>query len=354
MHEAELIDVLRPALENAVNAAAYARPADPAAALDFVAKYLQASGKPVGERSKSIETEWTVQGWLSTVAGVATPVADALAPLIKSLGNDDPFRALQSLADTPEGQARVERALGAAGLSGLAAAIWAGVKRLSQQGASSGAAMNEKFHADERFVMAYGPKEAFMHGLEHFIGPCNPEVASQLRREHCASADSHKEFTNDNYGLRTTSSLEYGFTTGSGVGAAPAEDPAMLESVRATYPRARAREPRSSAEFEALRLRLNGRFAEGGADAPFSREHGPTELHAAHLCARERRTHACTHAANACLPLLSAAAPRRRHGPALRQVQRGELPERIAQFGHVSLEPGSRCARAPPAVYLTR
>ena len=46
-------------------------------------------------------------------------------------------------------------------------------------------------------------------GLEILVGPASPNLQTAMRMEHCSSADSQDPFTTGNYGIRTTSEVEW-------------------------------------------------------------------------------------------------------------------------------------------------
>ena len=61
------------------------------------------------------------------------------------------------------------------------------------------------------FTLAYGGMDTFFGGLERLLGPPSPNLQEAMRREHCASADSKEYFTSANYGVTTTSQIEWLF-----------------------------------------------------------------------------------------------------------------------------------------------
>jgi hypothetical protein len=73
--------------------------------------------------------------------------------------------------------------------------------------------LNEKFLAGtSNFQMTFGDRSSFMGGLDDFIGrPKDPDVFTNMQREHCSSSDSHVEFTSSNYGVTTTAAEEWKF-----------------------------------------------------------------------------------------------------------------------------------------------
>lgn len=61
------------------------------------------------------------------------------------------------------------------------------------------------------FTMSYGGIDTFFGGLEKLLGPPSPQLATAVMREHCSAADSDVEFTTANYGVTTTSRVEFFF-----------------------------------------------------------------------------------------------------------------------------------------------
>ena len=57
--------------------------------------------------------------------------------------------------------------------------------------------------------MTDGGLDAFFGGLETLVGPPNPNLEEQLKREHTAMADSTMLFRTTNYGIDTRSDLEF-------------------------------------------------------------------------------------------------------------------------------------------------
>ena len=61
----------------------------------------------------------------------------------------------------------------------------------------------------DAFQMTDGGLDAFFGGLETLVGPPNPNLEEQLKREHTAMADSTMLFRTTNYGIDTRSDLEF-------------------------------------------------------------------------------------------------------------------------------------------------
>ena len=107
-----------------------------------------------------------------------------------------------------------------------------------------------------------------VHRLEAVIGAPNPEVGVAMEDEHTGSADSDRQFTTDNYGVTTTSKLEWEFVACPDDMSAPApiESKLLLRARRLSqdgtrWPRmaskAQCRRPMSRKELEGVMGHLN-------------------------------------------------------------------------------------------------
>ena len=61
------------------------------------------------------------------------------------------------------------------------------------------------------WTLGHGPIEDFHRGLESFIGKPKKLLYEAMLEEHCDSADSNLEFCAENYGIFTTSKIEWNF-----------------------------------------------------------------------------------------------------------------------------------------------
>ncbi len=69
----------------------------------------------------------------------------------------------------------------------------------------------ELMESGKHFVLGHGPVEEFFRGLEYYLGPPRKLQYEAMVKEHCESADSDVEFFADNYGITTTSKIEWNF-----------------------------------------------------------------------------------------------------------------------------------------------
>ena len=54
-----------------------------------------------------------------------------------------------------------------------------------------------------------GPIEAFNAGIEKVVGMPHPKLREAMMEEHCHLSDSQEEFEAGNYGIKTTSLIEW-------------------------------------------------------------------------------------------------------------------------------------------------
>ena len=60
-------------------------------------------------------------------------------------------------------------------------------------------------------ALTFGDVTTMYKGLSSLVGPCPDDMSEAVRCEHCECDDSHLEFLTGNYGVRTTSAIEYHF-----------------------------------------------------------------------------------------------------------------------------------------------
>ena len=279
------------------------------------------------ETGRELKT-WTMSGWLESI-GVTNTIADALLSRLRK----------QEGGDAPATERSFAQALGARGnrqiilalirevpiADMLAEMIWRGAEVLNTETqaahapstASRGAVPHSatstsapilihKFHADgggTALGMASSGSHAMLHGLDALLEKAGAAVESdvwawasssasrmgtgpaeskaelrlidEVRREHCERLDSRYRFSSADYGVATTSEIEYWFVVAPekglshiGLGAWPAEasgpDPAMiaLMSSSQSHDKSFRRRPRPLREFDAKVKDVNARLAE--------------------------------------------------------------------------------------------
>ena len=148
-------------------------------------------------------SSWSVPAWLRSL-----DLAAAVAPAIKPPDGLDPFRYMQAIE-----KEQLEESLRAAGLGGLAPALWEAVGALRQQEESSAQALSEKFANEASFNLQYGSLETFFGGLIDLIGGpkmIEGSLIKAMEYEHCDGPDADSRFTASN-GLTTSSREEWEF-----------------------------------------------------------------------------------------------------------------------------------------------
>ena len=192
-----------------------------------------------GHARKPASDDW-LHGWLASLH-----LHRAVAPVLPGEGSFDAIKALT--------RSELHEVLKSAGLEGLLDSLWMGIQELRQQSAATGSQLNSKFAAsDGTFTLSYGGLNTFFHGLDGLVGPPNPNLATSIDHEHTSSPDSRLSFTTANYGVTTTSQMEYLFVTSPvqglevlGLEAWPAESKVHDEQCR--------RQPKELGSFEAQR-----------------------------------------------------------------------------------------------------
>jgi len=198
------------ALANA--AAAEAKPgAEPAEA---------AAGGGSEEEEEEEGEVWRARTWLDSMP-LSELVAEALLAPAAARAPDKAaaaaaLRALELPYVKALGEAGsvalLEELLGAA-VPRVAAALHEGARALSAAAAATGDDLHSKFAAVAQFTMSYRGLDAYFAGLDASIGPPSPNLPEAMAFEHCRCADSDGQFETSNYGVSTTSHIEYLFVT---------------------------------------------------------------------------------------------------------------------------------------------
>ena len=127
------------------------------------------------------------------------------------------------------------------------------------------------------------------------LGAPNPNLDRAMLEEHCHAADSHAGFTSDNYGVHTTSEIEWLYVVEP---SAPSVPVALGRLRYATWPQhARTameadeenefvRTPRAPSEFEGAMDDANDQLAKQGFEPIGHCEFLATRLYTGPLCAR--------------------------------------------------------------------
>ena len=177
----------------------------------------QASFKGVAEKDLSVREEkeeedfeeadnvWTTASWLRS-QNLHKTIAAALKP-------DKPGMEQYDFMSKHLTDADLKKRLEAAGLSGLAAPLCAGLAELREQKASTGVALSNKFAADGdayKGEMGFASIDVFFGGLEGLVGPplmVEGSLMRQMEHEHTRMPDSDSPFSTSN-GVSNASSQE--------------------------------------------------------------------------------------------------------------------------------------------------
>ena len=205
----------------------------------------------------------------------------------------------------------------------LADKLIEGIQKLSRR-TSKPDISNEKFFQTDN-QLAYGELRSFFDGLEGIVGPPSVSLWEAIEREHCASSDSHDDFTAPNYGVRTSSCIEYHFVhfgaeglevlkkdhpkamrllvastkDGRNVYAYPAEDPDKLKSGDSdAVSAAKPRTPLSYTDIEPKLMGKNDELVQLGSE-PMGKEEflsarmytGPVRARQQHMARAVYRLH---------------------------------------------------------------
>ena len=98
-------------------------------------------------------------------------------------------------------------------LERLATKLWNGIEQLKKNEAHTGAELQSKFVQEGAGMLSYGGLSTFYGGLEAIVGAPDPNVGEAMAKEHTQRADADAWFTAGNYGIRTTSAIEWRFVT---------------------------------------------------------------------------------------------------------------------------------------------
>ena len=160
------------------------------------------------------ESKWTVAAWLDS-QDLSRPIADVL---LRHAGGDpnDPkheYNFIMNLAKRgAEGRAELSALIKQDELlDALADVLWTGVQTLSTAAAASAKDLHERFLMNGAGLLEYSSLQDFYGGMERKVGAPKPQVRSAMQAEHTGCDDSRIDFTTDNYGICTTSEVEWLF-----------------------------------------------------------------------------------------------------------------------------------------------
>ena len=150
-------------------------------------------------------SDWRAANWL-TSEGCATVLANAL------LGqhNGDELEAMRALGRSATLEKELLSRLVAA-TGPLATQLAPRLVQLATVEPATSGEMQTKFSQETRGMLEYANLNMFFGGLEALVGSPSPKVKEVMEQEHTASIDSEREFTTSNYGMCTTSAVEWVF-----------------------------------------------------------------------------------------------------------------------------------------------
>ena len=157
--------------------------------------------------------EWSITSWMgglvpSKEATWKRPTDIVAAALLRPLGDSPPPHVeLQFMRHLGGNKEAVRSLLDGAVLDGLAESVSEAAAEMSSA-APSALELSNKF-AESTFTLSYGGLDTFYEGLEGRIGAPNPNLREAMEREHCHSTDSQAPFKTPNYGVSTTSEIEW-------------------------------------------------------------------------------------------------------------------------------------------------
>ena len=154
--------------------------------------------------------EWSLTGWL-TALELDTLVADALRiPLMEefdaSKGDKNTEAELlltrsfiNTLGELSSHEPILRLLQKENLLEHLAERLWHGAKRASDTDGDGGQGDGKfgaasKFFEDGEKALQFGDLSTFYEGLDHFLGPPNPNLEEAMQNEHCKARDSDMDF----------------------------------------------------------------------------------------------------------------------------------------------------------------
>ena len=160
------------------------------------------------EANEEASHGWTMLSWAKTL-GTHRVLAAALAGTAVGSDAADALAHLRGLKDR-EAVARHLRPK--AVTEALVDVVWEEVGKLQAAGAATTTVeLQEKFSAGGK-MLEYGSLNTFFGGLEAMVGTPCANARDAMAAEHTERDDSHAELTTGNYGLTTTSAIEWAFS----------------------------------------------------------------------------------------------------------------------------------------------
>ena len=156
----------------------------------------------------AVASEWKAVSWLESEEANKELAAAMLGKSFITGG--DELAAMRALGGSATLEDELTMRLAAA-IGPLVARLAPRLRALATVEASTSGEMQAKFSQECRGMLEYGSLSVFFGGLEGLVGSPNPMVMEAMAGEHSARSDSERDFTTSNYGLRTTSAVEWAF-----------------------------------------------------------------------------------------------------------------------------------------------
>ena len=166
---------------------------------------------PLPSEDGGASDQWNLVSWLAG-AGLHRVVAGAIQRAVHQpgLGNspEDTLRFVRGLKDRSELAKLIHEE---ETLETLIDLVWGEVATLQRTGAATSSEMKSKFAGS--IELSYDGLDSFFGGLEGVVGPPNPKLLKAMTAEHMEGqgAESTDEFVTGNYGIRTSSKVEWLF-----------------------------------------------------------------------------------------------------------------------------------------------
>ena len=191
--------------------------------------------------------DWSLQSFLDSL-GIVALVARALKAAIAPNEEELSFARRLDASTVTQLLCSDGKLHGA-----IAAAVWAGLEQLQAAQAATAKELNSKFAQGGGFELSFSNLSRYYAGLEGLIGSPHPDAMQAVETEHVSSEDSQLWYTTSNYGIETTSQIEYIFTT-EGADGLRANGGASTVGLR-EYPREESAEHRRSPQrIDAARI----------------------------------------------------------------------------------------------------
>ena len=158
--------------------------------------------EPAGDEESD---SWGARGWLASLE-TAPDLAAALLGGAKPADEFSAMRALGVKLETEEALVALLERGGA--LPMLAKRLLPELRQLAA-GAAAGAPQESKFAG--AIELSYSGLDQFYNGLEGQIGAPRPNVLEAMEADHLRGCDCDDEFTTGNYGVTSTSRVEWHF-----------------------------------------------------------------------------------------------------------------------------------------------